>query len=232
MAWKWILYFSIIGFVLYFGFFLMPKMVNDLSYNDYLLYVPKTEADSSGYPLMLFLHGSGERGNDLALLKKNGPPSFLDENYDFPFVVVTPQCSPDDHWHSRPLLRLLDSIESKLPIDPDRIYVTGLSMGGFGTWHLAQAAPERFAAIAPVCGGYNGSTSDLKNLADMPIWVFHGQKDDVVSINESQRIVDELQLAGAKNLKFTVYPDADHDSWTDTYNNEMLYSWMLEQRKK
>jgi len=142
-----------------------------ISYTNYLLYVPDKKPDNGLYPLLLFLHGNEERGDDLNLLKRKGPPSFLDNKTDFPFVVVSPQCQADRNWDTQNLLDLLDYVETTLPVDKNRIYVTGLSMGGFGTWNLAQAAPERFAAIAPICG--RGNSERLCIMRDVPVWAFH-----------------------------------------------------------
>ncbi len=193
---------------------------------EYLLYLPKEKPDSGEYPLLLFLHGRGESGTDLERVKKHGPPSFLNENSDFPFLTVSPQCSNHDVWQPRLLLRLLDAIENIFPIDKRRIYVTGLSMGGYGTWDLAQSAPDRFAAIAPICGGSSFDLSKIDVLKDIPIWAFHGAKDQVVPSSESEKLVERLQSLGS-DIKFTLYPEADHDSWTATYDNPELYEWLL-----
>ncbi len=195
-----------------------------VQYTNYLLFVPDVKPTNGQYPLLLFLHGSGERGNDLNLLKKHGPPSFLDDTTDFPFVVVSPQCPKNRNWDTQNLLTLLDHIESTLPIDKNKIYVTGLSMGGFATWNLAQAAPERFAAIAPICGG--GNLERLCIMRDVPTWVFHGAKDTAVPFEESDRLVKQLNEYGSE-VKYTLYPDLGHDSWTETYQNQKLYSWLL-----
>ena len=198
------------------------------TYTNYLLYVPQDKPSNGLYPLMLFLHGSGERGTDLNLVKKNGPPSFLDKKNDFPFVVVSPQCPNNRGWDTQSLLSLLDHIESTLPIDKNKVYVTGLSMGGFGAWELAQAAPERFAAIAPICGG--GNLDRICLMRDVPVWAFHGAKDPVVPYKESERLVKRLQELKA-DVKFTLYPDAEHDSWSATYQNPELYKWLLSKSK-
>lgn len=196
---------------------------------DYLLYVPEAEPTPEGYPLMLFLHGSGERGDDLSRVKAHGPPSFLDDTTSFPFVVISPQCPPDQWWDTRALLNILDEVEAELPIDKNRVYVTGLSMGGLGTWALLKEAPDRFAAAAPVCGG--GNPLAVCRFRDVPVWAFHGAKDDVVLPEESERMVNGLKEIGA-NVKFTLYPDANHNSWTVTYDNPELYSWLLSHSKK
>ena len=124
---------------------------------------------------------------------------------------------------------LLNEITENYNIDENRIYVTGLSMGGFGTWALAEKYPHRFAAIAPVCGG--GDPAAVPTFSHLPVWVFHGAKDNVVPIDRSEAMVNELKKNGA-DVQFTVYPEAGHDSWTETYDNPALYEWFLKQRRK
>ena len=191
---------------------------------NYLLYLPEGYGTSAkSWPLILFLHGAGESGSDLAMVKKHGPPKILETKKDFPFIVVSPQ-SPGRGWNPDTLSALLDDVVSNYRVDKDRIYLTGLSMGGYGTWGLAAAHPERFAAIAPICGGSN--VRDAAKLKALPIWVFHGAKDNTVPIARSEEMVKALKDVGAE-VKFTVYPEAGHDSWTETYDNPELYSWML-----
>ena len=201
-------------------------MTNDLVYENYLIQVPQAESDSSGYPLMLFLHGSGERGTDIELIKKHGPPSFVDENSDFPFVLLAPQCKEEERWNSWALIRLIEDVKTKVNIDTNRIYVTGLSMGGEGTWHIAQALPEMFAAIAPICGGSRRDLTDIYRIKDMPVWAFHGEDDEVVLLKETKRLVEALEQIDA-DVTLTVYPETGHDSWTETYKNPDLYTWLL-----
>jgi len=197
---------------------------------DYLIYLPDGYTESSNeWPLLLFLHGVGERGNDLSIVKRNGPPKLIEEDKKFPFVIVSPQCPERMDWDNRSLIVLLDFIESQYNIDNNRIYLTGLSMGGHATWSLAIQYPERFAAIAPVCG--RGYSQDVLALKEVPVWVFHGEKDDIVSIKDGKKMVKALEDCGA-NVKFTVYPDAGHDAWTEAYNNPELYDWFLKIRKK
>jgi predicted peptidase len=190
----------------------------------YLLFLPEGYADDDKkWPLMLFLHGSGESGDDLEKVKKHGPPKIVEGKTDFPFIVVSPQ-SRRRGWNPDALKVLLDEIVDRYPVDRDRVYLTGLSMGGYGTWSLAAAYPGYFAAIAPICGG--GDPNDADKLNDLPIWVFHGAKDEAVPLRRSEEMVDALKEAGA-DVKFTVYPEAGHDSWTETYNNPELYQWFL-----
>ena len=191
----------------------------------YLLYLPDGYGkDDAEWPLVMFLHGAGERGSDLELVKKHGPPRLIGEGKAFPFIMVAPQCPADQWWSEDVLSALLDKIEDEYRVDRSRVYVTGLSMGGFGTWRLAAHNPNRFAAIMPVCGG--GDVSTVCSIKQVPAWVFHGAKDPVVPLAESQRMVDRLKSCGG-DVTLTVYPEAGHDSWTETYNNPEVYSWLL-----
>ena len=193
----------------------------------YLLYLPE---NTSGIdlPLILFLHGSGERGNDIELIKKHGPPKLAEEK-DFPFVIVSPQCPKDKWWDVDLLNELLDEVISNNKVDNSRVYLTGLSMGGYGTWALATKYPGKFAAIAPICGG--GDPSTVSSITSIPAWVFHGAKDSVVPVTKSEEMVDALRKAGGF-VTFTIYPEAGHDSWTETYNNNTLYEWFLNYQLK
>lgn len=194
----------------------------------YLLYLPIGYAESDRrWPLVLFLHGSGECGDSLERVKMHGPPKLVEGGKQFPFILVSPQ-SPGRGWSVEALAALLDELAGTLRVDPDRIYLTGLSMGGYGTWALAAAHPERFAAIAPICGG--GCSADARRLKNLPIWVFHGAQDSTVPLSHSQEMVDALKVTGAQP-RFTIYPDAGHDSWTETYDNPEFYDWLLSQKR-
>jgi predicted peptidase len=195
---------------------------------DYLLFLPQGyEQSKQRWPLMLFLHGAGESGTDLAKVKTHGPPKVVESKPDFPFILVSPQ-SAGRGWNSDTLNALLNDVIRQYRVDERRIYLTGLSMGGYGTWSLAAAHPERFAAIVPICGG--GNPADAKKLAALPIWVFHGAKDPTVPVQRSREMVEAIQAAGG-NVKFTEYPEAKHDCWTETYDNPELYKWLLAQKR-
>jgi predicted peptidase len=196
---------------------------------DYLLYLPRGyDKGEKAWPLLLFLHGAGESGADLSKVKKHGPPKLIAAGKDLPFIVVSPQ-SRRFGWQAQTLNALLDDVSKKYRVDDDRVYVTGLSMGGFGTWALAASRPERFAALVPICGG--GNPADAAKLKGLPIWVFHGGKDRAVPAERSEVMVKALKAAGSKSVKYTLYPDAGHDSWTETYNNPKLYEWLLAQKR-
>jgi predicted peptidase len=211
-------------------FYLERKQV--LSAN-YLLFLPDGYgADAAKHwPLILFLHGAGERGSNIWLVAKHGPPKIDTTETNFPFIVVSPQCPEGKIWSNDLLLALLDEIETKYAVDTHRVYLTGLSMGGFGTWSLGLSHPEKFAAIAPICGGGEIITpllADKAKLASLPVWAFHGAKDPTVPVEESEHMVNYLKKIGVKEVKFTVYPDALHDSWTQTYANPELFAWFLQ----
>lgn len=214
----------------------ITHVVNQSHTLKYLRYLPQGYTKQAGekWPLILFLHGAGERGDDLEQIKNHGIPKVL-ETRDLPFVVLSPQCPPDSWWSD--YLPALDGLIAEslatLNVDPRRVYLTGLSMGGFGTWHMAVEYPQRFAAIAPICGGgpwMYGVYQRLEAIRHLPTWVFHGAKDDIVAPAESQRMVERLQELGG-NVCFTLYPDADHNSWEATYNNPMLFDWFLAHKK-
>jgi predicted peptidase len=197
---------------------------------DYLLFLPEGYARDEGkkWPTILFLHGAGERGSDLNKVKIHGPPKIVEGKKDFPFIVVSPQCPEDSWWEPLHVLALLDEVQAKYRVDPERVYLTGLSMGGFGTWEIAMRAPQRFAAIAPICGG--GNPVRLRWMKNVPAWVFHGDKDSVVPVQMSDVMVDALKKAGAE-VRYTRYEGVDHDSWTKTYENQELYDWFLAHKR-
>ncbi len=206
-------------------------ITKNLSCN-YLLFLPETYGqEQKSWPLILFLHGAGERGSDIEKVKVHGPPKIVQTRKDFPFIVVSPQCPKGDWWTRKTevLINLLDEIVAKYDVDTERIYLTGLSMGGYGSWALASDYPDRFAAVAPICGG--GSRIMSRTLRDMPIWAFHGAKDSVVPVEESKEVVGAINARGG-NAKLTIYPDANHDSWTETYDNPELYEWLLKHQRK
>ncbi len=205
-----------------------------------LLYLPKDYRAVGGprWPLLLFLHGAGERGAELALVAKHGPPRLVAQKKEFPFVIVSPQCPAGQIWDDTVLLALLDHVIARFRIDTRRVYLTGLSMGGYGTWSLGLKYPERFAAIAPVCGG--GNYADIllagpgrsRAMRSLGVWAFHGAKDTVVPPAESKVMVAALGKAGCHDVTLTLYPQIGHDAHTETYNNPKLYEWFLSHRRR
>jgi predicted peptidase len=207
---------------------------------NYLLFLPENYQAKSGkaWPLILFLHGSGERGKDVWQTAVHGPARYIAQHPDFPFIFASPQCAAGQHWSNDSLLPLLNEITKKYKVDTARIYLTGSSMGGYGTWELGLSYPEKFAALAPICGGGQMITLILASrekpqaLKTLPVWAFHGAKDPVVPIEETQRMIDALKKLGVKETKFTIYPEAGHNSWTKSYNDPKLYEWFLEHERK
>jgi len=155
----------------------------------------------------------------------HGPPKEAAAGESFPFILASPQCPTGGWWSDEPVPELIDYLEATYRVDKSRIYLTGLSMGGYGTWYFATKQPERFAAIVPVCGG--GVPYRVRSLKNMPVWAFHGALDGAVPLEESERLVELLEKMKNEEAKLTVYPEAGHDSWTETYDNPELYKWLL-----
>ena len=193
----------------------------------YLLYLPEGYDGEKQYPLLVFLHGAGERGDDLDLVKIHGPPKLIEAGQSFPFIIVSPQV-PTDEWWSPDIVKWITSyIIENYSVDKSRVYLTGLSMGGYGTWATAIKYPDTYAAIAPICGG--GDPNKAGSLKDIPVWVFHGDADPIVPISRSEEMYEALKPY--ENIEFTVYPGVEHDSWTETYENPKLYEWFLSHSK-
>ena len=200
---------------------------------DYYLYFPQDYDNSpqKKFPILLFLHGGGESGDTLGALKKNGPPKLIVQGKQFPFLILAPQ-NPHQKkwWNTRAVNQLLDSIVENNRVDKERIYLTGLSRGGGAAWEMAVQYPDKFAALAVVCG-----MAPLPYAAwidkNMPIWVFHGEKDKSIPISESENMVNKLKQMGY-DVQFTRYPNVGHDSWVQAYATEELYEWFVNQRRK
>lgn len=197
----------------------------------YLLYLPRSyHSDGKRrWPLILFLHGSTEKGSNLQIVKRNGLPACLEQARSFSFVVISPQLSEDqERWDPAEMKALLDAVLPDLRVDRDRMYLTGWSLGANGVWRMATSYPDLFAAIAPVPGW--GDLSGVKALKSLPVWAFHGAKDTNVLPEESITMVNALRKNGG-DVHFTLYPDLDHDCWTVTYRNTKLYDWFLQHRR-
>lgn len=210
----------------------------------YRLLKPVNPQALERFPLIIFLHGSGERGSDNEAQIKHIKNLFLDTKTrsKYPSYVLAPQCPKNELWaehnkdgsvKSRPtrsmqmVLDLVDQISKEYPIDPSRIYITGVSMGGYGTWDLLARFPEKFAAGIPVCGG--GDERTAPKMINTPIWAFHGALDDKVSPRHSRRMVQAIQKAGGKP-GYTEYPDIKHDSWVQAYQEPHLLPWLFKQK--
>lgn len=218
----------------------------------YRLFVPKNYDASKRYPLIVFLHGSGERGTDnQAQIEKNGPPRLISDavQNQQPSFVLAPQCAPEKrwaNWHDRApgqtmarmqaepsdpmrlLLQLLDELPRQFAIDPERIYVTGISLGGMGTWELLARRPQMFAAGVPICGRADLTTSPI--IKRVPIWAFHGDQDTSVSVEHTRAMVGALKMFGAP-VKYSEYAGVGHNSWDRAYDEPELYAWMFAQRR-
>ena len=200
------------------------------------------------YPLVLFLHGAGERGDDNASTLKHAAKDFadLERRAKYPAYVVIPQCPTDRRWSEvdwskdasalpeepsdpmRNIKELLDEMVENAGVDPNRIYITGLSMGGYGTWDLAARMPDRFAAILPVCGG--GDDRVAGRIAALPIWCFHGDADTAVPVDRSRTMIAAVKAAGGRPI-YSELPGVGHDSWTPAYRDGFVLDWLFSQRK-
>ncbi len=216
---------------------IIQQEVYDPSTLNYLLFIPRdsTAVVAGKFPLIITLHGIGERGSELWRVKGEGLPKILDGYNSFPFIVVSPQCPSSTEWYYNDgiqalLNKMIDSVIARYPVDTNRIYLTGLSMGGIGTLDIAIRYPRRFAAILPIAFrielGWN-----VCALTNIPMWAFHGAMDPVIPLNRAQSVIDTLMGCGA-NPTFTVYQDLYHDAWTRTYNNPAVYNWLLTKRRQ
>lgn len=199
----------------------------------YYLYYPQGYVSNPDkkFPILLFLHGGGESGGNLPALKKNGPPKLIVEGKQFPFLILAPQ-NPFEKkwWNVRAVNQLLDSIVANNRVDRNRIYLTGLSRGGGAAWEMAVQYPEKFAAMAVVCGMTPVPYASWID-KEMPIWVFHGEEDKSIPISESEEMVKALKKGG-HHVRFTRYPGVGHNSWIQAYATEELYEWFMEQERK
>jgi len=201
-----------------------------------LVPVNTSEAVNGKFPTILFLHGIGESGNDLINLKNKGFPRNLEGDQAFPFIFIVPQCPSSTEWYYTnadnvtAMRTFLDDIIIRFPVDTNRIYITGLSMGGIGSWYFAIKLPTRFAALVPVA--FRGDGWSPAPAANIPVWAFHGALDGVIPFAKAQALVDQFIAVGG-SVRFTVYPNGSHDAstWTVTYNNPDVYDWMLRKKK-
>lgn len=198
----------------------------------YYLYYPEDyqEKEDDRFGLLLFLHGGGESGDTLGIIKKNGPPKLITEGKQFPFLILAPQ-NPykKKWWNIRAVMQLLDTVVQNNRVDPDRLYLTGLSRGGSAAWEIAVQYPDTFAAMAVVCGMAPLPYASWIN-KEMPIWVFHGTEDKSIPFSESEAMVAKLKEMGYP-VRFTVYEGVGHNSWEQAYTTEELYTWLTGQRK-
>ncbi|MFT3795905.1 prolyl oligopeptidase family serine peptidase [Flavobacterium sp.] len=195
----------------------------------YLLSVPQKTKEKK--PLIVFLHGSGEKGTDTEKLKIHGPLKYI-QNHKLDAYILAPQCPENDYWNAEALYQLILKIQKENDIDPNRIYLTGLSMGGWGAWNLAIAHPDMFAALVPICG-FVDRVPMIENckLAAIPTHIFHGLLDDVVSVDYATAIYKKIKACPNAKIELTIFDDANHDAWTRVYDHPEIYQWMLGQTK-
>lgn len=198
----------------------------------YSLYIPKEYSSGSKrkWPLIIFLHGSGERGEDLDVLTRHGPPKMIASGYAFPALVASPQAPDHDTWDPHSVKALVDALRHEYHIDDDRIYLTGISMGGYGVWDTVMAFPHTFAAAVPICGSAGVKFVAAERIKHVPVWIFHGADDTVVPAANSQRIYDALVEAGG-TPKLTIYVGVGHDAWSRTYEDKDLWEWLFAQKR-
>jgi len=184
-------------------------------------------AKGKAWPAILFLHGSGERGNDLSFLARNGPPHVA-ETRGLPFVVIAPQLPAGETWAGDAVLALLDRVQGALAIDTTRVYLTGLSMGAYGAYEAAIAAPTRFAALLTVSGA--GNPAEVCKLKGVPTWIVHGAKDDIIPVESGREMARRLENCKG-DVRWTLEPDEGHDAWTKVYEDPATYEWFLAHRR-
>ncbi len=209
------------------------KWNSDTYYNfNYARYLPKDFDKDKKYPLVFFLHGAGERGDDLDVAARNGYMKYVrEEGKEYPFICILPQCPDGKYWgcYTESLLAFLDYISDTLPVDEQRIYLTGCSMGGYGTFMLAMADPARFAALAPVCGGGIPAMAGLA--ASIPVFMYHGDCDPVVSVTESVNMLREINRRGGR-AQLKICYGVGHNAWDHAYTDEQLIDWLMSQRRE
>jgi len=194
----------------------------------YRVWLPEGYAASGkAWPAILFLHGSGERGSDLSFVARNGPP-LVAQTRGLPFVVIAPQLPAGETWSADAVLALLDRVQGALAIDTTRIYLTGLSMGAYGAYETAIAAPGRFAALLTVSGA--GNPVEICKLKGVPTWIVHGAKDDVIPVDWGREMARRLENCKG-DVRWTLEPDAGHDAWTKVYDDPATYEWFLAHRR-
>lgn len=200
-------------------------------FSRYLLYLPEDHSERSDWPLIVFLHGSGERGDDLTLVEKHGLPRLLGAGLRLPAVVISPQCPAGQLWTPQlPAIKaLVDDAVASRGVDPTRIVATGLSLGGAGAYELVSRYPGTFAGVAPICGPWT-SLFVTDESASLPTWVFHGDADDVVPLSDSEDLVRAIEAKGG-SPRFTVYPGVGHNSWDAAYGDPELLEWLVEQQR-
>jgi predicted peptidase len=200
----------------------------------YVVYLPREHTSKKRWPVILFLHGAGERGDNGLSQSQVGIGTAIRMHPErFPCLVVMPQAPRGNGWRGESnelALRALDEVVKKYKGDPSRLYLTGLSMGGYGTWEIAAKYPDRFAAVMPICGG-GDPTAMASTLKSLPIWVFHGDADQAVPVQRSREMVEAIKAAGSASIKYTEYPGVGHNSWDNAYGDAEAITWLLSQKR-
>ncbi len=213
----------------------------------YRFFVPVVQSPDKTFPLVLYLHGAGERGNDASnLVLKNGALNFANRQTQYPCYVLVPQCPKEMKWSpyqkelgyyrlsdtvsliQELLVELLNDVQRRYAVDTSRVYVVGISMGGFGTWELVMRNPSRFAAAVPICGG--GDASQVRRIKHLPLWVFHGADDQVIPVQWSRTLVESLKALGAP-VRYTEFPNVGHNAWSPAFAMDAFYEWLFSQKK-
>lgn len=209
----------------------MVKKISKYKNLNYVLCLPDDYDERKKYPVILLLHGAGGRGDDPNVTANNPYCIEIEKHDNFEFISVLPQCPAEKTWFDvfEQLTEFVLWVYSQEFTDRTRFYGMGASMGGYGTWQMAMNVPEIFAAIAPICGG--GMYWNAGRLLTVPVWAFHGGLDNVVMPEESKKMVDAVNRFGG-NAKLTVYPENDHNAWSDTYSNPEVFKWLLSNTKK
>ncbi|MBQ8885867.1 MAG: prolyl oligopeptidase family serine peptidase [Clostridia bacterium] len=210
----------------------MQQAIYGESVFDYLLYLPKTYSAEKKYPLLVFLHGAGERGNELFVLKCHSIPKIFDGDVDYEAIVVSPQCKAGKTWNSDPkqVVAFIEDMKQKYSVDEDAVSITGISMGGFGTWQVIMDNPSLFAAAAPICGG--GMAWRADTILNLPLRIYHGEIDDAVNVFYSKDIYRVLEKRNAKDAKLFLYPNVGHDVWNQAYGETDLIEWLISKRRE
>jgi predicted peptidase len=193
-----------------------------------LLFLPAHYDEQPRWPLLLYLHGAVERGDDLERAGATGPPKEIRADRVLPAIVVAPLLPAEQRWEPERLRAVLDAVVARERVDPDRVYATGKSLGGFGVWALAAAYPRRFAALVPVAAA--GDPNTVCTLAAVPVWAFHNRDDPVVAVSRDEASIAAFERCGGK-ARLTVLPAGGHDAWTAAYAKPELYEWLLAQRR-
>ena len=207
------------------------KEINHFKTLDYVISYPDGYSPDKTYPLLIHLHGAGTRGDNIDLIYDTavGPLGEVNRGHDLPFIIAAPQCRGKMWFEiSETVLEFIDDVSARPDVDRSRIYMCGISMGGYACWYFAMFRSELLAAIMPVCGG--GMPAFASYLKDLPVWAHHGALDNVVDVNETLNMVKALRRLGSE-VKLTIYPDRDHDCWTPTFANPEVYEWLLSHRK-